>query len=135
MRVVQRILKRYSYSKLMIWRGKEFWIDISGHPKGESILFRFDNPTRFGRFDIRIDKYNKGSAIFDYDIDDNNLILRRVRDEVRKVNDNLFIGKLYLLLGNKEIFLNYFAMERESRIEKSTPIPSPEIKKPRARKN
>lgn len=53
------------------------------------------------------DKY-----LFDYDLPQNSKAWRRLRDEVRKVTDSYFIGKIYMRFWGRYRFMGYFSLTR-----------------------
>ncbi len=49
--------------------------------------------------------------IVDYDLPDNPGALRSVRDEVKRVNDDLYLGRTYMRIRGEHQFLMYFTLE------------------------
>lgn len=49
--------------------------------------------------------------VFDYDIPENTAPVRRIRDEVRKVRNGLYLGRVYVD-ADEERFVTYFGLEK-----------------------
>ena len=70
-------------------------------------LFDFKVGTETSEFDGR------DSLNLNYDTPKNILFIKNFRDEIRKVNSGLYIGRVYIMTGAKARFLGYFSLEPE----------------------
>jgi hypothetical protein len=74
---------------------------------------------RYG-FRIDVERGDGGALVLDYDVPDNPYALRRLEERVRKVN-GVLLGKAYLRIGGRRVFLHYYAMQP---VEHEIPIKS-----------
>jgi len=66
---------------------------------------------RYG-FETYVEQNREGGAlVLDYDTDENPYSLRRLEEHLREIETDLFLGKSYLRLGGRRLFLHYFAVE------------------------
>jgi hypothetical protein len=73
-------------------------------------------------FDTYVEQDKEGGAlVLDYDIPENPYALRRLVERVREIEGGLLLGKAYLRVGGREVFLHYYAMEP---VEREIPIRS-----------
>lgn len=70
-------------------------------------LFDFKVGTETSEFDDR------DCLTLNYDTPTNILFIKNFRDEIRKVNSGLYIGRVYIMTGAKARFLGYFSLEPE----------------------
>jgi len=86
----------------------------NGTHSGYNVLFH----KIWGRFSIEEgqtpapDSFH--SAVINYDIPENSFFIRRIRDYIRCVEEDNYLGQAYYLLSDKTIFLGYFTMEKIS---------------------
>src|SRR6266571_4844773 len=88
---VKRWLERYSKSGLFPWQGKTFMHETSEHGHGVT-WFRFETsiaPSHAGDFD---------AVHLDYGHGHNPPLVRKVKDEVREVAPDLWLGLAYLTM-------------------------------------
>lgn len=64
----------------------------------------------WGRFIVRDWVFK--SLLLDYDVPGNGILSRRIRDYIRKLTDNVYIGKFCYVLFGKPRFLGYFILRR-----------------------
>jgi len=57
--------------------------------------------------------YGKGCYVCDYDVVRNPSPVRGLRDEIRKIGNGLYLGRLYFTNEGYNRFLTYFALEKE----------------------
>lgn len=109
----RRALRRFAGSSLFPWRGKSF--RPLGEDAGEGInrvvsnrlkLFRFETsvgPSRAGAFD---------AVQLDYDLPENPWFIRRIKDEIREVRPNLYLGQAWFVVpgGGPKLVL-WFGLE------------------------
>ena len=66
---------------------------------------------RYG-FEKYVERDEEGGAlVLDYDIVENPYALRRLEERLREIEDGLFLGKSYLRVGGRSVFLHYYAVE------------------------
>ena len=104
----------------MPWKGKVFEPinDTEGRGKNRiestfTDLFKFK---RY-RFQTRVVAPLQGDddvVILDYDNEDNPRIIRRIRDDLKKLRDGLFLGTANLKRGHGYRFILYFALQLKS---------------------
>lgn len=112
---VQAWLERFARSGLFPWQGKTFEHETAEHGHGVNRLlgervnwFRFETsvgPSKAGDFN---------SVHLDYSHDGNPPLVRDVRDEVREVAPQLWLGLAYLHLDDGDHLASFFAIARES---------------------
>lgn len=67
---------------------------------------------RYG-FETYVEQDREGGAlVLDYDVPANPYALRRLKEYVRKV-DGVYLGRAYVEIGGRRVFLHYYAMEPE----------------------
>ena len=97
-------LKRFSHRKVM-YRENEV-------VKGHNVLFR----RVWGHFFLEegvCRELDSGRAVvINYNRPENSFPVRRIRDYIRWVGDNLYIGRFYYMLPGRMQFLGYFSLER-----------------------
>lgn len=101
----------------MPWKGKVFEPVSDSEGRGsnriESNLFDLIK-LRLFEFRTRIVDPMFGDdrvVLLDYDLDDNPALIRRVRDELKRVRDGLFLGRAYLRKQGQPRFVLYFALQ------------------------
>ncbi|MFP4632150.1 MAG: hypothetical protein ACLFMT_01775 [Halobacteriales archaeon] len=63
---------------------------------------------------LRPSTYGPGRAyVLDYDLPDNPDVVQGVRDELKQVDDELYLGRTYMRFRGEHRFLFYFALEPE----------------------
>ena len=75
--------------------------------RGVNLLF---GQKRWGRFIVRDWLFK--NLLLDYDVPGNGILSRRIRDYVRKLTDNVYIGEFCYVLFGKPRFLGYFILRR-----------------------
>lgn len=105
-------------SRLFPWKGMEIEKKFDKDSiTGANLLFDMYKGVKMFHFDARIERSgfdSKDSLVFDYDIEKNFLPFRKLKDEIRKVNSNLYLGRGNLILANKPRLIAYFTLEPES---------------------
>ena len=96
------------------WRGKIF--ETEGGNEGKGINRFKIGPFRFLRYrcETRItDPLLGGAEVFclNYDIPGNPWYIRRVRDDIRKIDDGLFLGSANFRLRGNHRFIVYFLLQ------------------------
>lgn len=108
-------LKNFLNLGWFIWRGKVFE-SVSSSIRGRGInRFRI-GPFKFLRFhcDTMISRPLVGSNdvfCLDYDQSGNPWYIRRIRDDIRKIDEGLFLGSANFMLLGKHRFVVYFILE------------------------
>lgn len=114
---VKGVLKTLSGSPVFPWKGKYFEPgDNPGELQGKNLLFSLDTPVKMFDFTTRIEASEFDSAdclVLDYDHAKNPPGIRQVRDELRKVNSFLYLGRANLVFGGNTTFALYFCLEPE----------------------
>jgi hypothetical protein len=95
---VRRVLRRFAGSRAFPWLGKSFHPLAGERGEGQNRvvsnrvkLFRFETsigPSRAGAFD---------AVQLDYDLRENPWAIRRIKDEIREVRPNLYLGQAYFV--------------------------------------
>lgn len=52
-------------------------------------------------------------VVINYDVPENYAFVRRIRDYVRKVDENTYLGRLNLVILGKPRFIGYFTLEKK----------------------
>ena len=97
------------------WRGKTF--RSTGADRGEGInrIFSDTKPRRWFRFETYVGPSRAGAfdaLQLDYDNPGNPALIRAVKDEVRQVNEGLFLGLAYLVTRGRYRLVVYFGLSR-----------------------
>ncbi len=71
-----------------------------------NVLFR---DYRFGYFCLEACRPDRRSIAFNYD-DPRNILLRRMRDEVRRVGEGAYLGSYNFFVGGRLRFVGFFSM-------------------------
>src|SRR5690606_13322437 len=99
-------------SPLFVWRGKSFTPE--GEDRGAGInrvlvdrlkLFRFTTfvgPSRAGEFD---------ALQLDYDVPGNPRLIRAIKDELRELRPNLYLGQAYAQWRGRPRLVLYFGLQ------------------------
>ena len=109
-------VRNFLNGEWLMWRGKAFETIDADEGRG---INRFKvGPFRFLRynFETKISPPTVGvSDVFelDYDLAVNPWYLRLIRDDLRKIDDGLFLGTANVKLFGKHRFLVYFALESD----------------------
>ena len=91
--------------------------DTAGEPEEDGINRLGYGPLTFERygFETYIERDRDGGAlVLDYDVRGNPYALRRLEERLRRL-DGVYLGKAYLRLGGRQVFLHYYAMEPAER--------------------
>lgn len=105
----ERVFEMLMWLWLRVWRGKTFeegkGANIVSIPPFRLSILKFTMRKAFSIED--------GSEIleFDYDLKENPPLVRRVRDEVKRVGENLYLGRAYMKLKDYVPFA-YFVLVR-----------------------
>ncbi|MEW5945830.1 MAG: hypothetical protein AB1742_06490 [bacterium] len=116
-KALRKVWALYASSPLFMWKGKEFEMDEEQNCLGGRNLFvSLNSPIKLFKFTTRTEpsEYDSGDClVLDYDLDKNPLPIRKVRDELRRVNPNLYLGRGNLMIGEEPRFAFYFTLEPE----------------------
>ncbi|MFH1538240.1 MAG: hypothetical protein ABIH66_04725 [bacterium] len=103
-------------SPLFLWKGKEFEPgEVEGELQGKNLMVSLDSPVKLFEFVARIESAEFDGAdclLLDYGelkVPGVNLF----RDELRKVNSFLYLGRGNLAVGDGLKFVVYFCLEPE----------------------
>jgi hypothetical protein len=113
--LVGRGLRAFARWRLFPWRGKTFKLLRPDRGEGINRIFSDAKPRRWYRFETNIGPSRAGSfdaLQLDYDNPGNPFFIRAVKDEVRQVNDGLFLGQAYLVSRNRTRLVVYFGLSR-----------------------
>ncbi|MCX2819582.1 MAG: hypothetical protein ACI9QA_000873 [Methanobacteriota archaeon] len=101
-------------TSLLPWKGKRIDRGVGANRFGYGPLERqgFEFETRIASSLVPDDN---DVLIFDYDQPENPPGVRRVRDDLKEVDDGLFLGTSNAKLGGGYSFVAYFALERTDR--------------------
>jgi hypothetical protein len=99
---------------LLPWKGKSIERGVGANRFGYGPLERqgFEFETRIAPSLLPDDD---DVLIFDYDQPENPPGVRRIRDDLKEVDDGLFLGTSNAKLGGGYSFVTYFALERKDR--------------------
>lgn len=95
------------------WRGKTFTPLGTDHGEGVNLLGLGPFESEVLDFDYRVAPatYGDDDCVFlDYDRPENPRGARRIRDELKRVDDGLYLGRLYLEGGDGMHFVLYWAL-------------------------
>jgi hypothetical protein len=93
----------------------------AGAPDEDGINRLGYGPLTFERygFEAYVERDRDGGAlVLDYDVRENPYALRRLKERVRRVDD-VYLGRAFLRVGGRDVFLHYYAMET---VERGIPI-------------
>lgn len=108
-------VKKLADTPFFPWKGKSFCA-IGNDVGGIDMLFSDVLPLRAFRFETRVEKSlfdDSDTLVLNYDLPGNPAAIKKVRDELREVGDNLLLGPMYFqtaLLGPKLVL--YFGLEK-----------------------
>jgi len=96
------------------WRGKSF-SPRSGGERGDGINRVFSDvaPRRWFRFETCVGPSRadgRAALQLDYDNPDNPFFIRAIKDEVRRVGPELYLGRAYVVLWGKPRLALYFGL-------------------------
>ena len=97
------------------WRGKTFRSMSLDRGEGINRIFSDAKPRRWFRFETYVGPSRAGAfdaLQLDYDNPGNPALIRAVKDEVRQVNEGLFLGLAYLVTRRRERLVVYFGLSR-----------------------
>ncbi|MFP4188088.1 MAG: hypothetical protein ACOCRA_05295 [Halobacteria archaeon] len=113
-----------------VWKTAARYAPWSGMRLGDTPAPEQDGVNRLGYGPLTFERYgfesyverdrDGGALVLDYDVRENPYALRRLKERVREFGD-LYLGKAYLSVGGRDIFLHYYAMEP---VEREIPIRS-----------
>lgn len=96
------------------------WSGLDVDERGGSNVLGY-GPLTFQRygFESYVERDREGGAlVFDYDLPENPFALRRIEEHVRRVDDELYLVKVFANAAGRKLFLYYYAVEpRETEIE------------------
>ena len=105
----------YAGSPLFLWKGKEFEATSDENEgKGTNLLISLNSPLRLFSFTTRIEPSefdDKDCLVFDYDSSKNPVFIRIIKDELRRVNSMLYLGRVYVKIRDESKFALYFCLE------------------------
>ena len=106
----------YASSPLFLWKGKEFEPgEMSDELQGKNLLLSLDSPLKLFNFIARIEssEFDGGDClVLDYS-EEKVPGINMVKDELRKVNSFLFLGRGNVVTGDEPKFVVYFCLEPE----------------------
>lgn len=106
----------YMSSPLFLWKGKEFEPgEMDDELQGKNLLVSLDSPVKLFKFAARIEPSEFDGAdclLLDYS-ELKAPGINMVRDELRKVNSFLFLGRGNVAAGDDPKFIAYFCLEPE----------------------
>ncbi|MEW5945143.1 MAG: hypothetical protein AB1742_02990 [bacterium] len=112
---LRRLKRRLAAGALFPWKGMAIAeAPGGGGVRGVNLLFRLEKGAEMFNFEPRVEPsvFDGGEClVFDYNVAGNNRLFRKLRDEVRIVNPNLFLGRGNILIGGKPRFIAYFSIE------------------------
>jgi len=94
------------------WRGKSF--SPLGSGRGRGINRVFSERVRLWNFDTFVGPSRAGdfdAVQLDYDLPENPFYIRPIKDEIREVRPQLYLGQAYLQLSSAAHLALYFALE------------------------
>lgn len=115
-------MRRLARSSAFPWRGKSFASRDEAHGGGVNRVL--SDRVKLFRFETTIAKSRAGdfdAVQLDYDRRGNPLVVRLVKDEVRRVAPGLFLGQAWLVARGKPVLWAYFGLER---LEKPSAVTS-----------
>jgi len=106
---------RVANSPLLRWGGKKIDLVSENLAEGKNWfdlgLFEVDGYPFEGR--LVPAEFGSGDCyVLDYDVPENLPPVNRVRDEVKKLRDGLYLGRIYLDTGDGLRFVTYFGMRK-----------------------
>lgn len=106
-------IRAFAGSRAFPWRGKSFTPHSALRGEGTNRivtdrfrLFRFETfvgPSRAGDFD---------AVQLDYDLPENPFFIRRIKDEIREIERNVWLGQAWFATGSREWLWLYFALAK-----------------------
>lgn len=119
------VLKGRGLARTSLWRTAAKyapWAGLDVDERAGSNVIGY-GPLTFKRygFESYVERDKEGGAlVFDYDVPENPFALRRIEENVRRVDDDLYLVKVYANVAGRKMFLHYYAVEpREIEIEVS----------------
>lgn len=109
---IQAALRAFAGAATFPWKGKSFTPDPR---KGAGINRVFSDRFRLFRFDTFIAKSRAGdfdALQLDYDLAGNPPIIRSIKDEIREIEPNLWLGQAYYQTTKSDWLWLYFALAR-----------------------
>lgn len=105
--------RAWASSSWFPWRGKSF--NPTSEDRGEGINRVVVDRFRLYRFETFIGKSRAGdfdAVQLDYDLPENPFFIRPIKDEIRELRPNLYLGQAWLEIGKRAPLLAlYFALE------------------------
>jgi len=112
---LRKVRAALAASPVFPWKGMEFEKSFDDDTlTGKNVFFNVDSGPRLFDFEARVDSSEFDGAdclVFDYDVEGNFLIFKQLRDEVRKLNSSLYLGRGNIVLGGEPRFIAYFSIE------------------------
>ena len=116
-RALQALSRQWAGSDyFFVWQGKSFQplADEVGRGVNRLLVDRLHRypfltrvkPSAFGEFD---------AVELDYDLPENPFFIRAIRDEIRRLDDGLYLGQAYVRLGGSEQLVLYFGLQHPDR--------------------
>jgi len=110
---IARAVRSFAASSVFPWRGKSFL--PKGGLRGDGINRVIKDRWHLYRFETFIGRSRAGSfdtLQLDYDNRDNPFFIRPIKDEMRALTPDLWLGQAYLEIGAKAHLALYFALAR-----------------------
>jgi hypothetical protein len=110
-----KLLARVRRSRLALWRGKTFAGVRGGEGEGYNRLLSDARPWIVCPFYTRVITSRVGAfqAIeLDYNHPKNPRVFRGMRDELRQLNERVYLGRWYMRVLGRELFVGFFGLER-----------------------
>ena len=108
---VNGILRAFARTSAFPWKGKSFRPQTLD--RGEGINRVFVDRFKLFRFETFVARSRAGdfdAVQLDYDRPGNPGIIRRVKDEIRGIGDNLYLGQAYFVASGKPHLVVYFGL-------------------------
>jgi hypothetical protein len=109
---IQSAIRAFAGAATFPWKGKSFTPDPQ---KGEGINRVFSDRFRLFRFETFIAKSRAGdfdALQLDYDLAGNPPVIRSIKDEIREIEPDLWLGQAYYQTTKSDWLWLYFALAR-----------------------
>jgi hypothetical protein len=107
-------VKGFLNSPLFPWKGKSFYLE-GEEIKGDNRLFSDILPLRLFPFKATMERSLFGdfeALVLDYNLFPNPPLIRRIRDELREIEENLLLGQVYFKTIFGPRLIMYFSLEK-----------------------
>ncbi len=112
---VAKAIRRFAGSNVFPWRGKSFSVDSTAASQGQGINRVISDRFRLFRFETRLDRSRAGdfdAVQLDYDLPGNPPVIRSIKDEIREIAPNLWLGQAWYQRPGGDWLWLYFALAR-----------------------